>query len=556
MKRFLLAISLLCAVPVLAQNGAINLYCVQGATNAVTSNLPSSNKLQGVIPKCTVTVYYTGTGSKAPIFTDAGGDVLGNPFTANTDGSFIFYTSQNQGVDVVLSGGTPPLTYASPKTFTDMVAAANSTSGFALNVNGTPLALPTPGNIQNSPTITVSNPSNGNIQLATIPFQVNATPIASTGPPDVVDSSTVTFTNPTGTHVAAAAVPLQVNGGAIASTGPPDLVDGSNIQFTNPTGTHVTANASNIANAALQHSSVTVNNQNCPLGGSCTAISPPVTPVHIAESGCNGSTTGTISLATLVLTCPTNTKGDTLTLAVYSNQSLNAFNSVNFGVTDSQGNAWILIKNDLGRGFSTSAALYIATGIAGGSDTVTITETVSNGAAPIGMLYGGLDEFSGVNPSFPIMQAALQVGNGGSSSAGFSLPATQSADLLYEVSMLAGNVTPETFSATGYTALPTVCPVQSGNFMCAGTLYAISNASTTSLWAPTVGWTTPSSSFAESFFMELTGGTNSNPIVQNVVITNNTPTVNQAACIKSAGPPVVIGYCSTVVSSGGACTCN
>lgn len=34
-----------------------------------------------------------------------------------------------------------------------------------------------------------------------------------------------------------------------------------------------------------------------------------------------------------------------------------------------------------------------------------------------------------------------------------------------------------------------------------------------------------------------------------------TPTVNHAACIKAAGPPVVIGYCSTVVSSTGTCTC-
>lgn len=34
-----------------------------------------------------------------------------------------------------------------------------------------------------------------------------------------------------------------------------------------------------------------------------------------------------------------------------------------------------------------------------------------------------------------------------------------------------------------------------------------------------------------------------------------TPTVNHAACIKAAGPPVIIGYCSTVVSSTGTCTC-
>jgi hypothetical protein len=35
-----------------------------------------------------------------------------------------------------------------------------------------------------------------------------------------------------------------------------------------------------------------------------------------------------------------------------------------------------------------------------------------------------------------------------------------------------------------------------------------------------------------------------------------TPTVGHAACIKSAGPPVVIGYCSTVVDASGLCTCN
>lgn len=54
--------------------------------------------------------------------------------------------------------------------------------------------------------------------------------------------------------------------------------------------------------------------------------------------------------------------------------------------------------------------------------------------------------------------------------------------------------------------------------------------------------------------LTLGGGTvikNSNAVPQV-----STPTVGQAACIKSAGPPVVIGYCSTVVGSGGACACN
>jgi hypothetical protein len=34
------------------------------------------------------------------------------------------------------------------------------------------------------------------------------------------------------------------------------------------------------------------------------------------------------------------------------------------------------------------------------------------------------------------------------------------------------------------------------------------------------------------------------------------PLSGHAACIKSSGPPVVIGYCSTFVSSTGTCTCN
>lgn len=37
--------------------------------------------------------------------------------------------------------------------------------------------------------------------------------------------------------------------------------------------------------------------------------------------------------------------------------------------------------------------------------------------------------------------------------------------------------------------------------------------------------------------------------------TVGSPTVGQAACIKSAGPPIVIGYCSTTPTSG-TCTCN
>lgn len=42
----------------------------------------------------------------------------------------------------------------------------------------------------------------------------------------------------------------------------------------------------------------------------------------------------------------------------------------------------------------------------------------------------------------------------------------------------------------------------------------------------------------------------------NAVPQVGTPTAGHAACIKSAGPPVVIGFCSTAPSFTGTCTCN
>jgi hypothetical protein len=45
-------------------------------------------------------------------------------------------------------------------------------------------------------------------------------------------------------------------------------------------------------------------------------------------------------------------------------------------------------------------------------------------------------------------------------------------------------------------------------------------------------------------------------IASTAVPTVATPTAGHAACIKSAGPPVLIGYCSTQPDASGNCTCN
>ena len=112
------------ALAVLAAHGqtaAFNGYCTQGGVSAQTSGLPSTNKLQGIIPQCDVEVFLTGTTTLATIYLDSSSTPLTNPFTADTLGKWLFYAATGQGYDVVMSGGFPPLVYPNPVTLTDLI---------------------------------------------------------------------------------------------------------------------------------------------------------------------------------------------------------------------------------------------------------------------------------------------------------------------------------------------------------------------------------------------------------------------------------------------------
>jgi hypothetical protein len=144
MKRWLILLfAMLGALPLArAQNGAVTGFCVQGGVPATTQGLGSTNTLQGVIPSCTITVFYAGTTTQVPgnlIFKDSIGTVLGNPFTANALGSvapgqWTFYANINQQYAVVASGGTPPNTYAQPVTL--LTSASPSSGGNFLPLAG------------------------------------------------------------------------------------------------------------------------------------------------------------------------------------------------------------------------------------------------------------------------------------------------------------------------------------------------------------------------------------------------------------------------------------
>lgn len=131
MRKYLLsALFLLCLASALkAQTtGTVGGFCDQGATSAAVQGLNSTNKLQGIIPSCTVTVYLTGTQTLAPnLYSSTTNTPLTNPFTASAKGQWLFWASTLNAVDVVLSGGIAPNIYATP--LTDKVGVFPSLNG-------------------------------------------------------------------------------------------------------------------------------------------------------------------------------------------------------------------------------------------------------------------------------------------------------------------------------------------------------------------------------------------------------------------------------------------
>jgi hypothetical protein len=116
MRKLFILVSILFPVGLIAQTtGVLPVYtCLQDGVQALTSGLPSSNYLQGIIPYCTVIVYLTMTQTIATTTPQS-------PFTANMNGSIPpIYAAVNQGYDVVLSGGISPNTYPSPKALTGL----------------------------------------------------------------------------------------------------------------------------------------------------------------------------------------------------------------------------------------------------------------------------------------------------------------------------------------------------------------------------------------------------------------------------------------------------
>jgi len=141
MKKTLLLASLFLPALAHAQLIAYNGECVVGGQRAVTQGLKSSGTaplgsatvsvgagVVGSYPKCLVTVYLTGTGTLAPLFSDNVGTVMTNPFTATaTNGSFLFFAA-GTCYDIQISTGAGPI-LPSSKTFTGICLGGGGGGG-------------------------------------------------------------------------------------------------------------------------------------------------------------------------------------------------------------------------------------------------------------------------------------------------------------------------------------------------------------------------------------------------------------------------------------------
>lgn len=174
LKYLIPLILFLISVPVARGNQAARGFCEAGAQPVVTSGLTSTTQVQASYPACTITVFVTG-GGVAQIFSDNAGTPLANPFTANSNGQWIFFAA-NGTYDVQMSGAgfTSPVTLSSillADPANQQAALPNTTLAFsstpAFNAtNNISYTMTLTGNVTSS-TIT-GTPANGNLLSLTI----------------------------------------------------------------------------------------------------------------------------------------------------------------------------------------------------------------------------------------------------------------------------------------------------------------------------------------------------------------------------------------------------
>jgi hypothetical protein len=154
MKKLVIIWAVLSA-PMFGQTlSAIQKFCEVGDQTVVTQGLNSVTHVQRSIPSCTVAVYNSGTTTLAtPIYSNnlSTPTVLANPFTANVDGSFLFWANNGGCYDIVTSGGNAGDQFPAPFTYSNICPGSAGGGGSGINcagaINGAMALWIDPGNV-------------------------------------------------------------------------------------------------------------------------------------------------------------------------------------------------------------------------------------------------------------------------------------------------------------------------------------------------------------------------------------------------------------------------
>lgn len=181
LRRFLLFPILLLLPCVASAREGWRDWCQTGNRHVITSGLSSTNLVQQSFPTCVVTIYVHG-GGLATIYSDNNGTPLANPFTAQTNGQFIWFANDGTYDQTISGGGMPqPVTMSSILLCDPFVAGAvcSGASSGAHNLLSTthldtiPASPPVRGDLvvaQNQTSPTGVNPSWARLPLGTLNY--------------------------------------------------------------------------------------------------------------------------------------------------------------------------------------------------------------------------------------------------------------------------------------------------------------------------------------------------------------------------------------------------
>ena len=295
---FVFVASMMFPVTASAQVAAITDFCVLGAAQAVTSGLQSSNYQQELIPGCTVKVYSTGTTNLATIYADALETPLTNPFTAGTNGQWIFFAAINLGYDIVLSGGISPNIYPAPVTLTGLYPSSELSSTVWGGITGTLSNQTDLQNALNAKLNLSGGTMTGNLILPGITITSLTGYLYANGSSAVTASTTIPVAALTYDSIAVNSQTCTLGSSCTVTADTPNSLTFNNGGSGGASGSTFNGASAltvsyNTVGAAASNASTTVNGQTCTLGSSCT-VTAAATKITVATTTISNGTSGYI----------------------------------------------------------------------------------------------------------------------------------------------------------------------------------------------------------------------------------------------------------------------